>query len=77
VVHACEFETAKANPEKVVDESIRMLFKGSGQTFIHKGTNGRWKDVLTEKVLEQYPHAMKKTLSDDCARWLESGRNAL
>ena len=77
VVHACEFETVKANPENVVDESIGMLFKGGGQTFIHKGTNGRWKDVLTEEELEQYQQAMNKTLTDDCARWLESGRKFL
>jgi aryl sulfotransferase len=73
VVHACEFETVKANPEKVLDAAIDMMFKGGGQTFINKGTNGRWKDVLTEQELAQYHAAMEQTLPADCARWLESG----
>lgn len=73
VVHACEFETVKANPEKVLDPSIDMAFKGGGQTFIYKGTNNRWKDVLDDGELELYRQAMAKTLPADCARWLESG----
>ena len=73
VVHACEFETVKANPEKVVGEMINVSFKGGGDTFIHKGTNGRWKDVLTPDELELYHQAMARTLSPDCARWLEIG----
>ena len=73
VVHACEFETVKANPEKVVDAMIETVFKGGGKTFIHKGTNGRWKDFLTDKELVQYKQAMEKTLTADCAHWLETG----
>ncbi len=73
VVHACEFETVKANPEKVLNEVFDMAFVGGGKTFINKGTNGRWKDVLTEAELAQYRTAMEKTLPADCAAWLESG----
>ena len=73
VVHACEFETVKANPEKVLDEMIDVMFKGGADTFIHKGTNGRWKDILSEDELTLYRGAMEKTLPTDCARWLESG----
>lgn len=77
VVHACEFETVKANPEKVLEPMIDVMFKGGGQTFIHKGTNGRWKDVLSEEELELYREAMEKTLPPDCARWLEDGGDYL
>ena len=73
VVHACEFETVKANPEKVLEPMIDVMFKGGAQTFIYKGTNGRWKDVLTDEELELYRQAMEKTLSPDCAQWLENG----
>jgi aryl sulfotransferase len=73
VVKACEFDTVKANPEKVVDSLIDVAFKGGGKTFINKGTNGRWKGVLTEEELVLYHEAMKRTLPDDCIRWLESG----
>lgn len=77
VVHACEFETVKANPEKVLEPMIEVMFKGGGQTFIYKGTNGRWKDVLGEEELDLYRQAMERTLSPDCARWLETGGDYL
>ena len=73
MVHACEFETVKANPEKVVGALVDVAFKGGGQTFIYKGTNGRWKDVLSDDELELYEAAKRRTLADDCARWLEEG----
>ena len=73
VVHACEFDTVKANPEKVVDTMLAGSFKGGGKTFINKGTNGRWKDVLSEDELDLYHQAMERTLPADCAKWLESG----
>jgi aryl sulfotransferase len=73
VVHACQFETVKANPEKVVDGMHHMVFKGGGDAFIYKGTNGRWKDVLGEDELALYHEAMERTLPSDCARWLEQG----
>jgi aryl sulfotransferase len=63
----------KANPEKVVDPLYDVIFKGGGDTFIHKGTNGRWKDVLDEEALGLYHRAMAATLPPDCARWLEEG----
>jgi aryl sulfotransferase len=73
VVHACQFETAKANPEKIVSERSEAFFDGGGNTFIYKGTNGRWRDVLDEDELDLYRRAMAKTLTPDCARWLEQG----
>ena len=41
--------------------------------FIHKGTNGRWKSVLSADELVLYHDAMTGTLPPDCAAWLESG----
>lgn len=43
-------------------------------TFIFKGTNGRWKDVLTENELAMYERAKARVLTSDCAAWLEQGR---
>jgi aryl sulfotransferase len=71
VVHACRFETVKANPEKLLGDQ-KMIWKGGGQTFINQGVNGRWQGVLTEAELAQYAQAMR-SLPPDCARWLETG----
>lgn len=73
VVHACQFETVKADPSKVLGPIFDVLFKGGAQTFIHKGTNGRWKDLLSDEELQLYEDAMKRTLPPACARWLENG----
>lgn len=73
VVQACRFETVKANPEKIVEPRMETSFKGGGNTFIYKGTNGRWKNVLDEDELVLYEHAMARTLPPDCTRWLERG----
>lgn len=73
VVEACRFETVKAHPEKVMSDAATMFWKDGLQTFFFKGTNGRWKDVLTPEELEMYQRAMKERLPTDCARWLEEG----
>jgi aryl sulfotransferase len=28
------------------DSGINMIFEGGGKTFFHKGTNGRWRELL-------------------------------
>lgn len=76
VVDACRFETVKANPEKVMPEAVNMVWKEGAQTFFHKGTNGRWNDVLSVDEQALYRDAMKRTLPPDCAHWLEKGSAA-
>jgi len=73
VVDACRFETVKANPGKVISDGANMFWKEGPQTFFHKGTNGRWKDILSADELRLYDEAMRKTLPSDCAHWLEHG----
>jgi aryl sulfotransferase len=73
VVDACRFETVKKNPEKVMASTAKLFWKEGPQTFFHKGTNGRWKDVLSAGELALYDTAMRTTLPPDCAKWLEQG----
>jgi len=73
VVHRCRFETVKADPTKVIHEMHKVVFVDEGRAFIHKGTNGRWKDVLDDEEIALYHAAMEKRLPPDCARWLEEG----
>lgn len=72
LVDACTFATVKKNAEKVAGD-MSFGFKGGADTFINKGTNGRWKGVLSEKELQMYTDAMNRTLDPDCTRWLENG----
>lgn len=73
VVNAVTFANMKANAEQIVPE-VEKAFEGGAQTFINKGTNGRWKLVLTSGDLELYEAAVERVLSPDCAKWLEHGR---
>ncbi len=58
---------------KVMDEPMRAVFKGGSDAFIFKGTNGRWRDVLSAEDLSFYEAAKERVLSPDCAAWLEAG----
>ncbi|MFL6447393.1 MAG: hypothetical protein ACJ746_06850 [Bryobacteraceae bacterium] len=49
------------------------LWRGGGATFMNKGTNGRWSDVVTEAEVEQCRSAVERELTPDCAAWLEHG----
>lgn len=51
------------------------FWKGGADTFLNKGTNGRWRDVLTEEQLAQYDALCEQALTPECRRWLEFGRN--
>jgi aryl sulfotransferase len=50
-----------------------LRFAGGESGFIFKGTNGRWKQILTEEDLALYWAARSRVLSPDCAAWLENG----
>jgi aryl sulfotransferase len=58
IAHAVNIQTVKKNPATVGDPKLAAkLWKGGADTFIYKGTNGRWKGVLTADVLELYEKA--------------------
>ncbi len=76
VVHAVTFSTMKQNAEHLL-AGAETVWKGGATTFIFKGTNGRWKDVLTQDELALYAEAVTRVLTPDCAAWLEQGRVAL
>lgn len=49
------------------------FWKGGADTFMNKGTDGRWRDVLSDEELALYDAACDRTLTPDCRKWLESG----
>lgn len=57
------------------DRAATVWRDGLG-TFFFKGTNGRWRDVLTGPELELYEAAKARCLPPDCAAFLERGRAA-
>jgi aryl sulfotransferase len=54
------------------EESIRPLFfEGGARRFFYKGTNGRWRHVLTEEDLALYETAAAQ-LDPELRSWLEA-----
>jgi aryl sulfotransferase len=54
-------------------EMLDQMFEGGGRTFINKGTNGRWRDVLSAEEIAKADETAARNLSPDCAHWLETG----
>jgi aryl sulfotransferase len=73
IVSHCSFDYMKANADKAAPLG-GALWEGGGKTFINKGTNGRWRDLLTKEDNEAYEARALKELGPDCARWLATGR---
>ncbi len=50
-----------------------QFWKGGAETFLHKGTNGRWRNVLSDEELTLYDAACERALTPECRDWLENG----
>jgi aryl sulfotransferase len=67
----CSMEHMRRQADKV--DFIKMIFEGGGEAFIHKGTNGRWRDVLSEAEAKKCDDIAARELPADCVRWLATG----
>ncbi len=72
VVSHCTFDYMKSHAADVAPRG-GAAWKGGADTFINKGTNGRWRDRLTPADIEAYEQKAVAELGPDCARWLAGG----
>src|SRR5262249_17984242 len=75
VVERCTFESMQARGDAI--GPFDRLFEGGAKSFIFKGTNGRWRDVLTPDELASYAARVAEVLPPAAAVWLEQGRRAV
>ena len=73
LIEAAQFETMKKNGARILDFA-EQLFEGGSSRFLHKGTNGRWQDVVAKEDLAIYDARVKAEFSPALARWVEQGR---
>ena len=73
VVDHSGFEFMKANAANVAPLGGAVWDGGAG-VFIHKGTNGRWKDALEPSEVSAYDALAREQLGAECANWLETGQ---
>lgn len=50
-------------------------FIGGASSFFFKGTNERWRGVLTDEELARYEQRVAEVLTPEAATWLEHGRH--
>jgi aryl sulfotransferase len=56
--------------------SIQTMFQGGSQRFLNKGTNGRWKDLLTDDDLARFDRLTHAKFTPAARAWIEGGRLA-
>ncbi len=71
VVESCTFERMREDADKIGD--FQRVFEGGAESFLFKGTNGRWRGVLTEGELQRYQDRVEELLAPEAARWLKHG----
>lgn len=71
VVERCTFEAMKARPQEI--GPFEFVFQGGTDSFLYKGTNGRWRGVLQRAELDAYTKAVAEHLPPEAAAWLEQG----
>jgi aryl sulfotransferase len=76
VAEAVTFAAMQQQADQLLPDSDET-WHGGGQTFVFKGTNGRWKDVLSPEELALHTQAVARLLPPDCAAWLEHGHASL
>jgi aryl sulfotransferase len=75
LVEACTFGSMKERAKKII-ANAEVGFVGGTDTFFYKGTNQRWRGLLSDEDLALYPEAVERTLSPEAGEWLEKGRLA-
>ena len=73
VVDRCTFESMRENDEML--GPLDVMFEGGTKGFIFKGTNGRWRDVLTSDEVARYQKRACECLPAEAIDWLEHGRS--
>ncbi|NNM76636.1 sulfotransferase domain-containing protein [Sphingomonas sp. ID1715] len=72
ILEHCSFDYMKRNAEKMAPLGGAPWEGGAG-TFINKGTNGRWRDVLSADECRRYEALAVEQLGAECAAWLKDG----
>ncbi len=73
LANAAQFDNMKAQGAELLP-AIGEMFEGAHNRFLNKGTNGRWKDILTAADLERYDAVVRRKFSPALAAWIEHGR---
>jgi len=72
LVEAARFDTMRRDGNALMS-NVASIFRGGKEAFFFKGTNGRWRDIISSEDLALYDAKVEALLSPDCAEWVERG----
>ena len=72
ILKHCSFDYMKENATKSTPLG-GMFWDEGAKVFIHKGENGRWRDLLTAEDIAAYEKLAVEKLGEECAHWLATG----
>ena len=75
LVEAASFAAMKASADALMPGAGRS-WEGGARTFLHKGTNGRWRDLYHPDDLADYDRKVAAEFTPALAAWAEKGRLA-
>ena len=71
IVKHCSIDYMREQSRKI--DMLHAIFEGGGDKFFNKGTNGRWKDVLSQEEVDRCDEIAVREMGETCARWLKTG----
>jgi aryl sulfotransferase len=72
ILDHCGFAYMKAHAAEAAPRG-GIFWEGGAENFINKGTNARWRDVLSAEDVAEYEAMARQKLGEDCANWLAAG----
>lgn len=75
LVTAAGFKEMQESGEALIPE-LKVSRTNGAQSFFYRGTNGRWRGVLTDDDLAHYDAKVREKFTPGLAAWLEGGRRA-
>jgi aryl sulfotransferase len=72
LVEAATFDAMKRHGEAILGRAS-ALFEGGADRFFFKGSNGRWRELMSAEDLTLYEQAASR-FTPGLARWVEQGR---
>ncbi|KAG9500548.1 hypothetical protein J7337_009029 [Fusarium musae] len=73
VVEHSTFDWMKEHAHLAAPPQAEVAWVNGAKDFVYKGTNSRWKDVLSEEDCKVYEERAKKELGEECSNWLQHG----
>jgi len=74
ILEHCTFAYMKQHAAKMSPPQAPLVWADGPDTFINKGTNGRWRDLLSAEDVKMYEEKAIAELGEECASWLAEGR---